>query len=155
MKLHSCIAILNDFRRPPSARQLADLLGRLRSKVADLAPFIRFDAKTYRRNLVADGPGFEVKVLCWRAGQCSPIHDHAGSACGVKVISGIATETTYDVSDPPRPRPLAKARFRPGDVMASFDRDAHRITAADGDLVTLHVYAPKLASMTLFPDETR
>jgi cysteine dioxygenase len=131
---------------------LTGLLRRVLVTPAALAPYLLFNHAGYRRNPVAEGRHFEVKVLCWRAGQCSPIHDHAGSACGVRVLRGVAAETVYDVSDPARPRPVRTGRLAAGAVTASFDRDAHRLAAAGGDLVTLHVYAPRLHAMTLYPD---
>lgn len=152
--LPELVASLEDGCRPPTVTELTRLLDRLRVTLAGLAPYVRFTPAGYTRVPVAVGRHFEVKVLCWLAGQRTPIHDHAGSACTVKVLSGVATETVYDVTDSVHPRAVSTRRLAAGAVTASFNRDAHRITAADGDLVTLHVYAPKLLAMTLYPDPT-
>ena len=54
-----------------------------------------FNERTYQRNLVHHTANYEVLILCWRSGQRSPIHDHGESACGVLVIEGVATETSF------------------------------------------------------------
>lgn len=128
------------------------MLDRLAVASGELTRFIRFDDGRYCRNPVAEGRHFQILVVCWRTGQQSPIHSHDGSACGLKVIAGVASEVVYDVtSDPARPRPVSTRRLRPGAVATSFDRDAHRITAPEGDLVTFHVYTPPLRTMTVYP----
>src|SRR5208283_2753136 len=54
-----------------------------------------FNERTYQRNLVHHTANYEILVLCWRSGQRSPIHDHGESACGVPVVEGVATETSF------------------------------------------------------------
>lgn len=154
LNFNTLCAWLMSLTSPASTTGLRSALRRLSLQPGDLAPWIRFDSAGYRRNAVVENQHFQMLVICWCHGQRSPIHDHAGSACAVRVISGIASETLYDVTDPVRPRPTATSHLIPGKVTASFDRDAHRITAATGNLVTLHVYSPVLRTMTLFPDES-
>ena len=62
----------------------------------DYQRMVSFGDKAYRRNLLHDGPAYHALVLCWRAGQRSPIHDHSGSSCAVRVLEGIATETASE-----------------------------------------------------------
>lgn len=154
LTLPQLVAHLHGLVAPPTPEEMARLLDRLVPDPRSLEPHTRFDPGRYCRNPVADGPHFQILVICWCRGQRSPIHDHAGSTCGVRVISGTAAETLYDVSDPTRPRPSAARRLGPGAVTASSDRDAHRLAAEEGPLVTLHVYMPPLSAMTLYPDET-
>ena len=65
----------------------------------ELADWIRFAPTGYQRNLVQEGPLYRMLVLCWAPGQFSPIHDHAGSTCAVRVIRGTATETVYQQTE--------------------------------------------------------
>jgi len=125
-------------------------LASLAAGAGDFARWVRFDEHHYRRNLVHEGPGYQALVLCWRNGQRSPIHDHAGSSCGVRVLAGTATETVFE-----RTRAglvyAVRTRFHaPGSVCATQDADIHQVSnIADdgGDLVTLHVYSPPLLTM--------
>ncbi|HXG09728.1 MAG TPA: molybdopterin-dependent oxidoreductase [Gemmataceae bacterium] len=130
--------------------ELTDLLRRLDIDCAAVADYIRFSDRNYQRNLVRAGPWYHVWVMCWKNGQRSPIHDHAASNCGVRVLRGTATETIFAFA----PNGLVKAvrsRDLPaGQVCATHDADLHQISnlQADGaDLVTLHVYSPPLLRM--------
>ena len=136
---------------------LSDLVRRMKQvllRPGELDPFIRFDPHQYTRAGVVETRVAALLVLSWNAGQRSPIHDHSGSACCVRVVRGAAVETSYDVSDPVRPRPVARRRLQRGVVTGSYDRDAHRIEAVE-NLVTLHAYSPPLfpGQMRRFPDE--
>src|SRR6516165_2534142 len=66
-----------------------------RLTVDDVADYLVFHAERYVRNLLHAGPAYQALVLCWRNGQRSPIHNHRGSHCGVRVLRGVATETVF------------------------------------------------------------
>jgi predicted metal-dependent enzyme (double-stranded beta helix superfamily) len=61
----------------------------------ELANYLNWDSSSYCRNLVAYDEAFTILLLTWDKGQVSPIHDHAGSSCWVKVISGELNEVLY------------------------------------------------------------
>lgn len=138
---------LND--RAPLPELLAQLR-QLEPSYDDLIPFVRFSDRAYSRNLVCRGSWYMVLVLCWRNGQRSPIHDHVGSTCGVRVLHGTLTETLFTFT----PNGLVKATgscdYAPGSVIGSQDDDLHQVSnlqSGDDDLVTLHVYSPPLLTM--------
>ena len=119
-----------------------------------LSPYIHFSDDRYSRNLVAHGPQFYALVLCWKPGQASPIHDHKGASCGVRVIQGAATETSYRwqggtlVQD-------SVTTMTAGEVCGSFDDDIHEIrNNGSENLVTLHVYSPYLDNINLYDLES-
>lgn len=122
----------------------------------ELAKYQAFSRGGYRRNLIHTGPGYQAWLLCWKRGQFSPIHDHTGSACGVRIIQGVATETVFRkrrdgrlVRGPTRTQPA-------GSVIASIDADIHVMGCmadAAEDLVSLHIYSPALTGMKFYPEE--
>jgi cysteine dioxygenase len=132
---------------------LADLTAELRElsvDAAELADFIRFSRQSYARNLVRGSPWYQALVLCWRNGQRSPIHDHAGSSCGVRVLRGVMTETLFDFAPNGHVKAVCSRDFPLGAVIGSEDSDLHQVSnlqAGDADLVTLHVYSPPLVRM--------
>jgi cysteine dioxygenase len=119
----------------------------------DVAPFAHFGARTYQRNLMHEGPGYQALILCWRAGQRSPIHDHRGSSCGVRVLRGIATETFFDRTPDGYIYATASRQLAEGSVCGSQDDDIHQMSnlqCGGADLVTLHVYSPALIQMGMY-----
>src|SRR5437764_765885 len=116
----------------------------------DLTAHIRFSDRGYTRNLIRAGKWYHVLVLCWKNGQRSPIHDHAGSSCGVRVLRGSLTETLFEVTPNGHVKATFSRDFAEGSLLASEDTDIHQVSnlqAGDADLVTLHVYAPPLHRM--------
>ncbi|MFO0973285.1 MAG: cysteine dioxygenase family protein [Phycisphaerae bacterium] len=149
-RLDRLLAALDQFADPIPLAALKRLLAAHPVRVADLARYVRFGAPTYRRNLVRRGPGYEALVLCWRSGQRSPIHDHRGSACALRVVAGVATETLFARSAAGLVYPLSTARLAAGRVRGSYDHDMHQLGNLERPgraLVTLHVYSPPLAGM--------
>jgi cysteine dioxygenase len=134
----------------PDVERLTEELSTFDVELADLTDYLHFSPATYKRNLVRTGPHYHAWLLCWKNGQRSPIHDHTGSACVVRVLRGTLTETVFE----PAPNGHVKAVFSrdvaEGCLLASEDTDIHQVSnlqAGDADLVTLHVYAPPLARM--------
>ncbi|HEY6460830.1 MAG TPA: cysteine dioxygenase family protein, partial [Polyangiaceae bacterium] len=105
--------------------------------IEDVAPWIRFDADNYRRNLVAAGGRWELRLHCWRPGQTTSLHGHGGAACAFRVVRGSAVETRIGARD---------AVLPPGAVVEeSAEGFVHQVGNAGEDaLLTLHAYAPAL-----------
>jgi cysteine dioxygenase len=141
---------LDGLRGPAGLADLTAVLEPLRLGCDDLAEFVRFSDQGYTRNLVRAGRWYSVLVLCWKNGQRSPIHDHAGSNCGVRVVSGVLTESLFEFAPNGHVKAAGSRDHPPGSVLASADLDLHQISnlqAGDAPLVTLHVYSPPLQRM--------
>jgi cysteine dioxygenase len=59
--------------------------------------FVFFDEKCpYTRNLIYEEPGlFSLMLLCWNPAKSSPIHDHSGSDCFMRLLQGSLVETRH------------------------------------------------------------
>ena len=116
----------------------------------DMTDFVKFNERGYRRNMVFENDVVELLCLCWKSGQRSPIHDHAQSVCGVKVIEGVGTETIYEMTPSGYIKAVSSNDYANGRVLVSEDADTHQVAnlqSEDQDLVTLHIYSPPLRSM--------
>jgi cysteine dioxygenase len=134
-------------------RAILDWFGEVALTAEDLAHYLVFSPERYVRNLLHTGPAYQALVLCWRNGQRSPIHNHRGSNCGVKVLRGVATESLFARAPNGLVVPLSSRDLPPGHVCASADDDVHQVSnlqAGRVDLVTLHVYSPPLLRMEVF-----
>jgi cysteine dioxygenase len=133
------------------------LVARLRISDGLLDARTHFLDGDYARNLVLRTPHFELLVLCWRPGQASTIHDHAGSLNAIHVRSGELTSRVF--------RPVAGAAagagpvelasedlVGPADALLGVDRGGiHQLgNTSHEPLVTVHVYAPPLLSLNVY-----
>jgi cysteine dioxygenase len=130
--------------------ELTSRLAQLDIDCDDVAEYVRFSERGYMRNLMRAGEWYNVLVLCWKNGQRSPIHDHKGSACGVRVLRGTATETVFEFAPNGHVVATRSLTRRPGSVMGTQDSDLHQVSnlqPGDADLVTMHIYSPPLMWM--------
>lgn len=150
MSLDAFYAYMDAQRGRPDIDELRHQLQKLDVPFNDVAHVARFAPEGYQRNLLHEGARWHALILCWSPGQRSPIHDHAHSVCGVKVIRGVATETLFSRTPSGQLKALSSSDLHEGAVCASRDADIHQVSnlqAPGSDLVTLHVYAPPLREM--------
>jgi cysteine dioxygenase len=148
--LESLYSYLDSLAGKPPLDELTRRVAKLEVSCDDFAPFIQFSNQTYSRNLVRAGPHYNVLVLCWKNGQRSPIHDHKGSSCVLRVLRGTMTETLFEFTHHGLIKACSSHDFEPGSVTAKEDDDLHQVSNlqdGDADLVTLHVYSPPLKVM--------
>jgi cysteine dioxygenase len=155
--LDHLFADLDRYNEPLPLPAILDWLTDCGLTAADLADFLSFSPDRYVRNLVHAGPTYQALVLCWRNGQRSPIHNHRGSRCGVKVLRGTATETVFARAPNGLVVPDHTRELPPGDICVSEDADVHQVSnlqPGGADLITLHVYSPPLLRMEVFSLDT-
>ena len=149
---------LGNYTAVLSEEQVREALLLLTSFKDSICGFEQFDPVTYRRNRLFRSEFLDILLLCWRPGQRSPIHDHAGSICGVSVLRGESTEIKFTSSGLGMLIPNGSEVNRPGGLMVSSDTDIHVMGNFSGtgeDLVTLHCYSPPLGKMKLYePEDT-
>lgn len=157
--LRPLLAYLNSLTgRRAELGELQRLLAESGLTTADVAEFMHFDDRGYCRNLVAEGPWFNVLVLCWKSGQRSPIHDHAQSVCAFKVLTGVCSEVAYDLRPDGGVRPARTRDYAAGEIVASHDSETHEVAnlqPVGTELVTVHVYSPPLKTMRVFSPDGR
>jgi len=133
--------------------ELRSLLNGLELSSQCLEKFALFGRTTYRRNMICEGPWFELLCICWRSGQQSPIHNHAGSTCGLRIMKGVATETIFEPTETGLIKAVRTNEYSVGSVCSSQDQDIHQVSnlqAHGKDLMTLHIYSPALKQMETF-----
>jgi cysteine dioxygenase len=146
--LQDLIGYLDGLSGRASLDELLEMLSHTEIDAADLAEHVHFSADGYTRNLVSTGEWYDLLVLCWKPGQHSPIHDHAGSGCGVRVLHGVMTETEFAPDADGQAKEVGSRDLAAGTVSGCEDLDLHQVSNdQDDDLVTLHIYSPPLRSM--------
>src|ERR1700758_4674640 len=93
--LQALLDYLDELEGRAPLEELTRALARAEVCCDEVKSFIQFSDRGYTRNLVRAGPWYNLLILCWKNGQRSPIHDHAGSSCAVRVLRGVMTETAF------------------------------------------------------------
>jgi cysteine dioxygenase len=138
---------------PPAFEELSALLGGVEVWAEELRPYVSFKESTYARHRVHLGSHAELLVLCWRPGQRTPIHDHAGSYGAVRVLRGVMWETLFEMEGDAGLAYKSSCEWTPGLVTGADVPDIHQLGNPDvsgQDLVTLHLYAPPLTSLNVY-----
>ncbi len=151
--LQAMLDYLDSLTDRPSLPELTEELSRFEIELDDVAQFVKFSDRSYARNVLRATPTYHAWVLCWKNGQRSPIHDHSGSACVVRVLRGNLTETLFEFAPNGHVKATFSRDFAEGSIIGSEDTDLHQVSnlqAGDADLVTLHVYAPPLLAMNTY-----
>jgi len=141
---------------PIAFEELLVCLKAIKLDRADLAGSLIFDDQAYRRVAIRLRPHYHALVLCWRAGQSSPIHDHAGSSCAVRVVEGRASETRYRSTPCGRLVPTRSLAFSAGAVTGCRGDGIHQLANLEQpgcELITLHVYSPPPSGWRYYPIE--
>jgi cysteine dioxygenase len=138
-----------------------DIVDRLQLSDDLIEQRTRFADREYARNLVLRTPQFELLVLCWQPGQHTTIHDHAGSLNAIRVRSGELDSRVFRPAPGAQPGAgpvelVSEDRVGPGQPLVGVDRGGvHQLAnTSDGNLVTVHVYAPPLLELTVFDTES-
>lgn len=152
-KLGPLFDFLDALTERASVEELKRWLAGLDVAVEDVADYVRFSGEGYLRNLIRGGEQYHALVMCWRSGQRSPIHNHAGSTCGLRVLRGVATETVFEKTPSSLVKAVSSFDRCCGDVSVSQDANIHQISnlqVADDDLITIHIYSPPLLRMDTY-----
>jgi cysteine dioxygenase len=151
--LHAMFRHLDALTARPDLRRLTEQLARFEVDLGDLADYLHFSERTYKRNLVRAASNYHAWLLCWKNGQRSPIHNHSGSACVVRVLRGTLTETLFELAPNGHVKATFSRDFSQGSLVGSEDTDIHQVSnlqAGNAELVTLHVYTPPLKEMCTY-----
>jgi hypothetical protein len=103
-----------------------------------------------RWDLMAASDDFEAWVIAWPPGGAIELHDHGGSAGAVAVVVGELIETSI-VSESSGRIALRTSTIESGGTLRFGGRHVHDIVnAGDTPAISVHVYAPRLTSMTYY-----
>jgi len=137
----------------PTLAEVEAWFSQLTIRPRDYESYRVFTERKYARNLIARSEFAELLLLCWRAGQRTPIHDHGGSIGVVMVCEGLLNETMYERDADGRVRPYNTHRWSPGGITGADVPDIHQLLnlqPSGRDMVTLHCYAPPLSVLNTF-----
>jgi cysteine dioxygenase len=104
---------------------------------------VRFDDRPYTRIPIHRDSLIEIVVICFAEGQTSSVHNHEGSNCVVRLISGKVLESLFSDAGDGSLRFERNHYLEPGDVSALDGTQTHQlINLHSGGSVLLNFYSP-------------
>lgn len=110
----------------------------------------------YTRNCIVDTERFELILICWCEGQRTPIHDHGGEECWVKVIEGEFKETVYKQKANGELTVVKSSISKSNEVTYMKDfMGFHRLeNLSNKRSMSLHLYAKPIRTCRMFDEES-
>ena len=111
----------------------------------------------YTRNCIVENEKYELILICWCEGHETPIHDHGGEECWVKVIDGEFKETIYKQNETGELTPVKSSVSKPNDVTYMKDfMGFHRLkNIANKRSMSLHLYAKPIRNCSVFDEKSK
>jgi cysteine dioxygenase len=103
---------------------------------------------------------YQLLILCWQAGQASPIHDHQGQDCWMYVVEGVIKETLYqpifDHEKGLRLHETDKKQYQTGNISRLMNSTSawHSIRAISEKVITLHLYSLPIKKCQIYDLKT-
>ena len=122
----------------------------------DFEPYSTWSDACYTRNCLYCDERYEVILICWEPGQQTPIHDHGGEECWVKIISGTIKETIYKPDATDTPVAISTNIAEPGHTSYMIDfMGCHRLeNDSNQRAMSLHIYAKPIAQCNIYDEES-
>ena len=110
----------------------------------------------YTRNCIAENENFELILLCWQKGQITPIHNHGGEECWVRIIKGEFKETIYTTNEVGELKLIKAITSKANDVTYMKDfMGVHSIENLSNEKsLSLHLYAKPIRSCEIYDEES-
>ncbi|MGB3533683.1 MAG: cysteine dioxygenase family protein [Microcoleaceae cyanobacterium] len=125
-----------------------------------IASYCRWDSQSYTRNLVCQTDIYQLLVLCWQAGQASPVHDHQGQDCWMYIVEGTIQETLYHPTNNLDKSCILQETDRiihkRGDTsrLENSTLAWHSIQALSQRVITLHLYSQPINKCHIYDIKT-
>ncbi len=104
---------------------------------------IHFGADHYSRTTIYRDDRLEVVVVCFADGQTTSVHDHQGSNCVIRVLSGKLLESLFSASADGSLHWLDSHCLHEGDVSGLDGKQIHQVSNMDPrGTVLINFYSP-------------
>ena len=125
--------------------------------VEDFEKYCSWSNDCYTRNCIVDNDRFELILICWCEGHATPIHDHGGEECWVKVINGEFKETIYKKNEAGELSVVKSSISKANEVTYMKDfMGFHRLeNISNKRSMSLHLYAKPIRKCNIFDENSK
>ncbi len=119
--------------------------------------YCSWSSECYTRNCIIENEKFELILLCWEEGQKTPIHDHGGEECWVKVIEGEFKETLYKKDDTDTLVSITSIVAKTNDITYMIDFMGYHCleNLSNKRSMSLHLYAKPIRTCNIFDEKSK
>lgn len=123
----------------------------------DFKTYSHWSTDCYTRNCIVDTEKFELILICWCKGHKTPIHDHGGEECWVKVIDGELEEVIYKKNEEEELLPVRLSVSKANQVtyMKDFMGFHSLENISNKKSMSLHLYAKPIRKCTIFDEDSK
>ncbi|RKE98327.1 cysteine dioxygenase [Ichthyenterobacterium magnum] len=153
MSLQKLIALLSENNK----ENYNSIFKNFNIDAVSLLDFESWSSKKYTRNCLHRESDFELILLCWEAGQETPIHCHGGEECWVNVLQGEVEEVFYSKGENDELVKNGTRKLCANE--SSYINDLiglHKLkNSYKGRTISLHLYAKPIDACTFFDEQTQ
>ena len=122
--------------------------------ISEFDDFCVWSDDSYTRNCVFEDERFELILLCWEEGQKTPIHDHGGEECWVKIVEGAIEEELYTLDEMSELQLIKTDIAKKNDISYMIDfMGFHSLkNVSNGRSMSLHLYAKPIKKCNIFDE---
>ena len=158
-KFHSLNELISALKNEQSTKY-HDILHSMEIPKSAFEVFCSWSESTYTRNCIFENERFELILICWQSSHKTPIHDHGGEECWVKVIDGEFKETVYksnEVSEVSEVNILKTTLFKAGDISYMIDfMGCHQLkNLSSHRALSLHLYAKPIRNCNVYDEQSK
>lgn len=104
-------------------------------KLFGFEQFFHFNDDDYYSSTLFRTEKFEIRLLCWKPFQETPIHGHPQNGCLMRILEGELVEKKIDNTE-------TETTYKKGDVSFITSPESHILRNTKQDSVSLHIYSP-------------
>jgi predicted metal-dependent enzyme (double-stranded beta helix superfamily) len=108
----------------------------LNSALEGFEQFVTFREDSYSSKTLFRTEKFEIRLLCWKPFQQTPIHPHPQNGCLMKILEGKLAEEKFAGNN------KIETVYKKGDVGYIKASELHILKNAETDSISLHIYSP-------------
>lgn len=137
--------------------EYAKIVQSIKFSSEDFETISSWSSECYTRNCIVENEKFELILLCWEKGQMTPIHDHGGEECWVRIIQGEFRETIYQLDKAGELNAVKSSISKTGDITYMIDfMGCHRLeNRSNQRSMSLHLYAKPIRNCQLFDENSK
>ena len=129
----------------------------IKLKATAFEEYASWSKECYTRNCIVDQEKFELILICWCEGHGTPIHDHDGEECWVKVIEGEFKEIIYKENELGELNAIKTVISKPNEVsyMNNFMGFHALENLSKKRSMSLHLYAKPIRKCRIYDEASK